>query len=152
MGRLAVQVRLFGEVIEHKVIRVKKTVLLGDSPEAKVVFPGSPFLVTRSGEDLEVLGQNLSEGEELVVDADTFEISLQQFNEPLESVEFNLKMSSYIYVNSVGQWHDQDSFSKVDVKIGNCLWLELTYEVINRTLEGTCRRWQTIYSVICYPT
>ena len=73
-----------------------------------------------------------------------FEISLGQFNEPLESIEFNLKMSSYIYVNSVGQWHDQDSFSKVDVKIGNCLWLELTYEVINRTLERTCRRWQTI--------
>ena len=73
-----------------------------------------------------------------------FEISLQQFNEPLESIEFNLKMPSYIYVNSVGQWHDRDSFSKVEVKIGNCLWLELTYEVINRTLERTCRRWQTI--------
>ena len=72
-----------------------------------------------------------------------FEISLQQFNEPLESVQFNLKMSSYIYVNSVGQWHDRDSYSHVVVK-GNCLWIELTYEIINRTLEGTCRRWQTI--------
>ena len=72
-----------------------------------------------------------------------FEISLQQFNEPLESIEFNLKKSSYIYVNSVGQWHDRDSYSYVVVK-GNCLWIELTYEIINRTLEGTCRRWQTI--------
>ena len=72
-----------------------------------------------------------------------FEISLQQFNEPLESIEFNLKMPSYIYVNSVGQWHDRDSYSHVVVK-GNCLWIELTYEIINRTLEGTCRRRQTI--------
>ena len=82
-----------------------------------------------------------------------FEINLEQFQEPLGYVRFKLKMSSYIYVNSMGQFLDRDSKSKVQVKLGNCLWIELTYEMINRTLEGTCRRWQPIlYVIIFRPT
>ena len=82
-----------------------------------------------------------------------FEINLEQFQEPLGYVRFKLKMSSYIYVNSMGQFLDRDSKSKVQVKLGNCLWIELTYEMINRTLEGTCRRWQPIlYVIIFHPT
>ena len=69
-----------------------------------------------------------------------FEINLDQFDEPIGYIEFYLKMSGYIYVNSVGQFHNRDSFSKVEVKLGNCLWIELTYEVINQTMEGTCTR------------
>ena len=69
-----------------------------------------------------------------------FEINLDQFDEPLGYIEFYLKMSGYIYVNSEGQFHNRDSFSKVEVKLGNCLWIELTYEVINQTMEGTCTR------------
>ena len=42
-----------------------------------------------------------------------FEISLDQFGEPLGYIEFYLKMSGYIYVNSEGQFHNRDSFSKV---------------------------------------
>ena len=75
-----------------------------------------------------------------------FEISLKQFGEPLEDITFNLKKSSNIYVSSVGQFHDRDSFSKIEVKLGNCLWIDLTYEVINRTLEGACRRWKICMS------
>ena len=69
-----------------------------------------------------------------------FEINLDQFDEPLGYIEFYLKMSGYIYVNSEGQFHNRDSFSKVEVKLGNCLWIELTYEVINQTMEATCTR------------
>ena len=64
-----------------------------------------------------------------------FEIDLEQFGEPLGYIEFYLKMSGYIYVNSCGQFHNRDSFSKVEVKLGNCLWIELTYEVINRAIN-----------------
>ena len=32
------------------------------------------------------------------------------------------------------QFHKRDSFSKVEVKLGNCLWIELTYEVINQSV------------------
>ena len=69
-----------------------------------------------------------------------FEINLDQFDEPIGYIEFYLKMSGYIYVNSEGQFHNRDSFSKVEVKLGNCLWIELTYEVINQTMEATCTR------------
>ena len=48
-----------------------------------------------------------------------FEIKLDQFGEPLGYIEFYLKMSGYIYVNSEGQFHNRDSFSKVEVKLGN---------------------------------
>ena len=76
-----------------------------------------------------------------------FEINLDQFDEPLGYIEFYLKMSGYIYVNSEGQFHNRDSFSKVEVKLGNCLWIELTYEVINQTMEGTCTRWKPFRSI-----
>ena len=66
-----------------------------------------------------------------------FEINLDQFGEPLGYIEFYLKMSGYIYVNSGGQFHNRDSFSKVEVKLGNCLWIELTYEVNNRAINQT---------------
>ena len=69
-----------------------------------------------------------------------FEISLEQFDEPLGYIEFFLKMSGAIYVNLQGQFHDRDSISKMEVKKGSCLWIEVTYEVINRTLEEACRR------------
>ena len=59
-----------------------------------------------------------------------FEINLDQFGEPLGYIEFYLKMSGYIYVNSNGQFHNRDSFSKVEVKLGNCLWIELNFEVL----------------------
>ena len=42
-----------------------------------------------------------------------FEIQLDQFNEPLGYIEFYFKKSGYIYVNSEGQFHNRDSFSKV---------------------------------------
>ena len=64
-----------------------------------------------------------------------FEIKLDQFGEPLGYIEFYLKMSGYIYVNSEGQFHNRDSFSKVEVKLGKFLWIELTYEVsVEKTL------------------
>ena len=44
-----------------------------------------------------------------------FEIQLDQFNEPLGYIEFYFKKSGYIYVNSEGQFHNRDSFSKVGV-------------------------------------
>ena len=111
MGRLAVQVRLFEEVIEHKVIAVKKAVWLGDSPDAKVVFPGRPFQVRRQGEHLAVFGQRLMEGEEVVVEAGSFEVSIQHTPSPWHRWQSSLEIDSRFFAVTLvmvlaGGWID----------------------------------------------
>ena len=64
-----------------------------------------------------------------------FEIQLDQFNEPLGYIEFYFKKSGYIYVNSEGQFHNRDSFSKVRA------WFVLPAQLIHWSLEGGGKGW-----------
>jgi len=74
MGELAVQVSLFGEVVEARVFRVKGPVVFGGGPDAKLKFPGPAVVVRRQGSDIEVLGRFLSEGETVTIDAGSVEV------------------------------------------------------------------------------
>ena len=52
-----------------------------------------------------------------------FEIDMAQFREPLESVQFYLKMDGYVFVNMKGHFHNIDSKSKIEVLLQQCLFL-----------------------------
>jgi hypothetical protein len=71
-----------------------------------------------------------------------FEIKLEQFGETLEYVRFNIKERGYIYVNIGGQFINRDSQSKVEVNTKECLWIELTYEVMIQNEETNCRKYR----------
>ena len=49
-----------------------------------------------------------------------FEVDLAQFAEPLEYVRIKLKLDGYLYVNMKGNFFNADSYSKVEVKLGQC--------------------------------
>ena len=70
-----------------------------------------------------------------------YELQLAQFKRPLEYVKFVFKVEGFVWVNVEGQFHNRDSFSKVEVKMGHCLFIEMTYEVVIQTEEVNCRRY-----------
>lgn len=72
-----------------------------------------------------------------------FEVDLAQFAEPLESVYIKLKLPGYVYVNIKGNFFNADSYSKVEVKLRHCLYIELTYELMNHMSDDTCRKYET---------
>ena len=56
-----------------------------------------------------------------------YEIQLAQFKRQLEYVTFVFKAEGYVWVNIKGQFHNRDSFSKVEVKKGHCLFSNLLH-------------------------
>lgn len=69
MGDLSVTVRLNGEVVEDRALRVDRVVRIGEAEGAAVAFPGADLAVVRAGRRLLVRGRALAEG-------DTLELSL----------------------------------------------------------------------------
>lgn len=63
MGDLHVTVRYHGTVVDDRVVPVRGAVAIGDSPNAKVSFPGARVDVVRVGSELELRGRRLSEGQ-----------------------------------------------------------------------------------------
>ncbi len=63
MGDLAVTVRLHGQPVEDRVLRVRRAVRIGESADASVSFPGADIAVVRAGRDLRVRGRRLAEGQ-----------------------------------------------------------------------------------------
>ncbi|GEM_PF-1185140 len=63
MGDLNVTVRYHGSVVDDRVVPVRGAVAIGDSPGAKVSFPGARVDVVRVGRDLELRGRRLAEGQ-----------------------------------------------------------------------------------------
>jgi len=74
MGSLSVEIRLFDQVIEHRVLPPANSILLGDSPDAKVVFPYPPFPVLKAGKHFRVLGAELAEGDDFTLEVGTFQV------------------------------------------------------------------------------
>ena len=70
-----------------------------------------------------------------------FEIDLAQFQEPLQFVQFYLKMDGYIFVNMNGHFHNMDSYSKVPVVLKKCLFIDFTYEIMIQNDEKNCRKY-----------
>ena len=76
MGNLSVQMRLHGIVIDDRTLPVRRSVVVGDWPQAKAVFPGSPVCVRRVGNCLDVNGTLLREGESVDLCEGAVEVTL----------------------------------------------------------------------------
>ena len=72
-----------------------------------------------------------------------FVINIKQFDEAIMSVTFLLKIPGYIYVNLKGQFRMSDSYSKVEVKLNQKLYIELIYEIIKQNEEIICKTYTT---------
>lgn len=77
MGDLAVSVRLFGALVEDRVIDVERVVRLGEAEGAEVSFPGADLAVVRLGGRLSVRGRALEEGDELRIALGSVEVLLE---------------------------------------------------------------------------
>ena len=49
-----------------------------------------------------------------------YEINLEQFNASIVKATLVFKMEGYVWVNMNGQFHNQDSHSKLVVKTAHC--------------------------------
>jgi len=111
MGDLSVNVRLHGEVVEDTVLRVGRTVRIGEADEARVAFPGADLMVVRAGERLLVRGRALEEGDSLelslgVVDV-TVEHTLRGRTPPEWRSAFDVRfLAVVLLLTAVGTWWD----------------------------------------------
>ena len=78
-----------------------------------------------------------------------FEIDLAQFREPLQSVKFYFKMDGYVFVNMKGHFHSVDSYSKIEVLLNQCLFIDFTYEIMIQNEEKNCRKYNEKTYDIC---
>ena len=76
MGRLHVQVRMHGLLIEDCLLDVTSVMVIGDVAGSAVVFPGASVHIRRVGKALLVLGRELQEGEEVALDLPSLSIRL----------------------------------------------------------------------------
>jgi len=76
MGKLGVQMRMNGVVVDDRIVSVGRLTMVGDLPGAKVVFPGPPVAVRRVGRRLEVNGTLLAEGESVDIRMGAVEVTL----------------------------------------------------------------------------
>lgn len=65
MGRLAVEVRLNGLLIEERCLAARRLVRIGEGEDAEICFPGADMAIMRVGEGLAVRGRLLREGQSL---------------------------------------------------------------------------------------
>ena len=70
-----------------------------------------------------------------------FEIDLSKLNQTIESVSLETLLPIYVYVNIPGQFHNGDSYSKIEVTLRQCLFIELSYEILIQNDHSSCRRW-----------
>ena len=71
-----------------------------------------------------------------------FEIDLGQFDEGVRSVEIVTNLQAYVYINLPGQFNNDDSKSKVEIKMNKKLFIEVTYEVLKMNFENDCRKYK----------
>ena len=69
-----------------------------------------------------------------------FEVDLAKLNQTIESVSIVTFVPIYLYVNIPGQFHNGDSYSKIEVLLHECLFIELTYEILIQNDASTCRK------------
>ncbi len=77
MGDLSVTVKLNGEVVEDRTLRLDRLVRIGESEDAVVSFPGADLRVVRAGRRLMVRGRDLEEGDTLELSLGAVEVVLE---------------------------------------------------------------------------
>ena len=75
-----------------------------------------------------------------------FELTLELLDVAVVSVEFNANFPIYIYVNMPGQTTNENSKSKVEVKMQQRLFIDVTYEVFQMSDEEKCFKYSQEYS------
>ena len=68
--------RLHDAVIHDQTISVRRSVIVGDWPGARAVFPGPPVVVRRVGRHLEINGTLLDEGDAIDIDLGSVAVTL----------------------------------------------------------------------------
>lgn len=76
MGDLAVSVLVHGNVVDDRVVPVRRMIRLGESDDAAVAFPGADLAVVRVGRGLALRGRVLEEGEEMCISLGHVEVRL----------------------------------------------------------------------------
>ena len=76
MGDLAVSVLVHGNVVDDRVVPVRRLVRLGESDDAVVAFPGADLAIVRVGRGLALRGRVLEEGEEMCISLGHVEVRL----------------------------------------------------------------------------
>jgi hypothetical protein len=76
VGDLGVSVLVHGNVVEDRVVPVRRMVRLGESDDAVVSFPGADLAVVRVGHSLALRGRVLDEGEEIRISLGAVEVRL----------------------------------------------------------------------------
>ena len=59
--------------------------------------------------------------------------------EPLQFVRFYIKIDAYVFVNMKDHFHNRDSYSKVEVILNQCLFIDFTYEILIQIEEKNCQ-------------
>jgi Flp pilus assembly protein TadD len=76
VGDLAVTVLVHGNVVDDRVVPVRRMIRLGESDDAAVAFPGVDLAVVRVGRGLALRGRVLEEGEEMSISLGHVEVRL----------------------------------------------------------------------------
>ena len=77
MGRLHVQVRMHGLLVQDSLLEIPSLVVIGEVPGAEVVFPGASVHIRRVEGGLLVLGRELKEGDEASLDLPNLNVRLK---------------------------------------------------------------------------
>ncbi len=109
MGDLSVTVRLNGQVVEQRVLRVPRVVRLGEAADAAVSFPGADVAVLRVGNRLCLRGHRLDEGEELRLELGQVHVKLEhtaraRLPHELEGVWDKRFLAAVVMVVVAGSW------------------------------------------------
>ena len=113
-----------GEIVENM-----EFLMVHDGKENKTMLSGNQL-------------QHLLEAREILnpTYGRCFEIDLAKLNQTIESVSIATHVPIYLYVNIPGQFHNGDSYSKIEVLLRECLFIELTYEILIQNDASTCRK------------
>ena len=113
-----------GEIVENM-----EFLMVHDGKENKTMLSGNQL-------------QHLLEAREILnpTYGRCFEIDLAKLNQTIESVSIATHVPIYLYVNIPGQFHNGDSYSKIEVLLQECLFIELTYEILIQNDASTCRK------------
>ncbi len=111
MGDLSVCVRLNGEVVEDRTLRIDRLVHIGEAPSAAVSFPGADLTVVRTGRRLMVRGRDLEEGDTLDLNLGAVDVRIEhtmRASTPPEwhSVFDRRFLAVVALVTAVGTWFD----------------------------------------------
>jgi len=111
MGKLHVQVRMHGLLVEDRLLEVVTVMVIGDVASSAVVFPGASVHIRRVGDTLLVLGRELREGDEVALDLPSLSVRLSHTRSGRVQLENNGVFDRSFFAAAltivlIGNWAD----------------------------------------------